>query len=94
MLFRSDADARCTVYAARPLPCRAWTATDEARCAEPGPLGIAFDRQAFLLGLGAASALRGDGPEPRELRAALAAVLAADEAGVAAAFDGARLAGA
>ena len=88
-----DPQRRCSVYAARPLPCRAWTSTDADRCATPGPLGIPLDRAAFLAGLGAASALRSDGPEPRELRSAMAALLKASEADLEQAFRAARPAG-
>lgn len=88
-----DPQQRCSLYIARPLPCRAWTSTDADRCAAPGPLGIPFDRAAFLAGLGAASALRSDGPEPRELRSALASLLAAPDAEPAHAFGQARAAG-
>jgi len=81
---------RCAVYAARPLPCRGWRSADANACAAAAA-EVPFDREAFLLALGAAQALGAADPAPRELRAALAAVL--DAADPAAAFARARLAG-
>jgi len=81
---------RCAVYAARPLPCRGWRSADADACAAAAA-EVPFDREAFLLALGAAQALGASDPAPRELRAALAAVL--DAADPAAAFARARLAG-
>jgi hypothetical protein len=84
------AQDRCAVYAARPLPCRGWRSADADACAAAAA-EVPFDREAFLQALGAAQALGAGDPAPRELRAALAAVL--DAADPAAAFARARLAG-
>lgn len=70
------ADGSCTVYGARPLACRAFGSTDADACrrlAAGERVDLPFDRAAFGLGLGIGQALGGD---HRELRAALAAILA------------------
>jgi hypothetical protein len=86
-------DGRCAVYDARPLPCRALASADAAACADAlaGASGavVPRDEVAWWRGLGLAAAADGE-LGPRELRSALAAVLAA-RAGVAAvAFAGSR----
>lgn len=84
-------DGRCSLYAARPLPCRALLSADAEACAAPERHGgVPFDRPAFLSGLALGQVLAGTGGH-RELRSALAAVLAA--ADPAPAFAAARPAG-
>jgi hypothetical protein len=86
---------RCSVYGSRPLACRAWGSADAAACAQHlagKAVPLPFDEAAFAAGLGVAAALDGGGGH-RELRSALAAVLAVPPAGAAAAFAGARPAG-
>ena len=97
-------DGACAVYEARPLPCRALFSADADACradaaGQPLPGGVPFDAAAFAAGLGAAAALalaagpRGWPTQRRELRSALAAVLACSAAGMAAmaaAFQAAR----
>lgn len=88
----------CLVHAARPLPCRALASRDAAACAAglAGRGDVPVDDAAFLLGLGAASALAAaEVPAgTRELRSALAAVLrAGDPPAREAAFAAARPAG-
>jgi hypothetical protein len=74
-------DRRCCVHDARPLPCRALASTDADACARGlrGSANVPVDDAAFVRGLGAAAALAAaDAPVGRrELRSALAAVLAA-----------------
>lgn len=89
-------DGRCTAYAARPLPCRAMASRDADACAQAlagGPTPP-LDAVAFWRGLGAADTLaQASAPTgSRELRSALAALLAADANGSdpAAAFAAAR----
>ncbi|MFM1871391.1 MAG: hypothetical protein RL398_813 [Planctomycetota bacterium] len=91
-------DGTCSVYESRPLPCRAMASTDAEACAgalrngPPPPI----DGEAFWRGLGAASALDARRPNvsARELRSALAALLAtapeATEAACEAAFTASR----
>lgn len=103
-------DEACAAHAARPLPCRALASRDAAACAQAlaGPGDVPTDGEAFWRGLGAAATLgaapwgvhapTADTPLPtgsRELRAAVAAVLAAgdDLRQAAAAFTQARPAG-
>ena len=88
-------DGRCSTYAARPLPCRALVSSDAAACAEAlhGGGAAPRDEVAFWRGLGAAATLAAHEPAgSRELRSALAALLAVgDEPGAAAiAFRAAR----
>ena len=96
-------DGACAAYAARPLPCRALASADAAACerALTTRSPVPRDDEAFGIGLGAASALASTSTT-RELRAAVAALLALahDSAGAAAAlearraaFDAARAAG-
>lgn len=91
------ADDACLCHPARPLPCRALASSDAGAC-ERGLHGrgdVPVDEAAFWRGLGAASALA-DTAAPvgsRELRSALAAVLAAAPEDAAAAFVAARPAG-
>lgn len=91
------ADDACLIHPARPLPCRALASSDAAAC-ERGLHGrgdVPVDDVAFWRGLGAASALAAAAAPlgSRELRSALAAVLAAAPADDAAAFLAARPAG-
>jgi hypothetical protein len=89
---------RCAAYAARPLPCRALASADASACAAAaaGERGAAAPRDevAWWRGLGLAAALDADADAdtagPRELRSALAAVLAAPAATQAAAFANSR----
>ena len=89
---------RCAAHTARPMPCRALGSTDADACAAAlrGPAAVPRDEAAWWRGLGAAAALAsaGNGGETiagsRELRAALAAVMAATPAAAAAAFLAAR----
>lgn len=84
-------DAACAAYAARPAPCRALASADAAACerALHGDPDVPRDEAAYWRGLGVARWLAADPPAGRrELRAALAAVLAADDP--AAAFAAAR----
>lgn len=88
-------DGRCAVYDARPLPCRALASADATACAEalsPAPAAaVPRDEVAWWRGLGLAAALdAGSDVAPRELRSALAAVLAAPSGGEVAAFAGSR----
>ena len=88
-------DGRCAAYAARPLPCRALASADATACAAAldgdAATAVPRDEMAWWRGLGLAAALDGDGTVgPRELRSALAAVLAAPPADAAAAFAGSR----
>lgn len=91
-LLRENA---CASYDVRPTPCRALRSFDAEACERSlrEPTTVPRDEAAWWRGLGAASALD-DGLGPRELRSALAAVLAlGDEAApeaLAAAFAGAR----
>lgn len=87
-------DGRCSVYAARPLPCRAWASFDADACARHsrGVGDIPCDTEAFALGLGASAGLGPDGQA--ELRSALAALLTAPTPDAARAFAAARRAGA
>jgi Fe-S-cluster containining protein len=84
---------RCLLYAVRPLPCRAFASLDATACATPSPLGIPIDSEAFLIGLGAVSALQAGGPEPRELRAALTALFSTVGPDADSAFGRARVSG-
>ena len=90
------AEDACVIHPSRPLPCRALASSDAAAC-ERGLHGrgdVPVDEAAFWRGLGAASALAAAAPlGSRELRNALAAVLAASPAAAAAAFLAARPAG-
>jgi hypothetical protein len=73
-------DAACAAYAARPAPCRALASADAAACerALSGDPDVPRDEAAYWRGLGVAHWLAADVPAGRrELRAALAAVLAA-----------------
>lgn len=86
----------CAAYAVRPLPCRALASRDDVACgralAAPATAEVPRDEAAFWRGLGAAAALAGtNGLGTRELRAAVAALLALGE--TAAAFTRARPAG-
>ena len=90
----------CVAHAERPLACRALASSDDAACAGavhgPGPVPV--DETAWWRGAGAGAALAAAEPGAaghRELRSALAAVLAAlDRAeDPAAAFSAARRAG-
>lgn len=88
-------DGRCAVYAARPLPCRALASADATACADAlspaRTVAVPRDEAAWWRGLGLAAALDADRDiGPRELRSALAAVLAAPAGGEAAAFVGSR----
>lgn len=87
-------DRACSVHASRPLPCRALASSDAAACARglSGTADVPVDDTAFVLGLGAGTALATADAPPghRELRGALAAVLTAALAGRAAAFAAAR----
>jgi hypothetical protein len=72
------ADGRCTVYAVRPLPCRALASADAGACraALTGPTFVPRDEVAFFRGLGAACVLAAEHPAgSRELRSAVAALL-------------------
>jgi Fe-S-cluster containining protein len=90
------AEGACQVHAARPLPCRALASTDAESCARglSSTGNVALDDEAFWRGLGAAAALAAAEPGltagTRELRAAVAAVLASPPADAAAAFAAAR----
>lgn len=70
-------DGRCARYEARPTPCRALRSFDADRCerALTGPVEVPRDESGWWRGLGAA-ALLDDEHGPRELRSALAALLA------------------
>ena len=70
-------DGRCAVYEARPTPCRALLSADAQACAQAlsTPTRVPRDEAAWWRGLGAASLLDG-AFGARELRSALAAVLA------------------
>lgn len=84
-------DSTCAAYAARPAPCRALASADAAACerALAGDPDVPRDEAAYWRGLGVAHWLAADPPAGRrELRAALAAVLAAGDP--AAAFAAAR----
>lgn len=100
------ADGACVAHPSRPLPCRALASADELACARAVAAPqrpVPIDVEAFYCGLGAAAALATFGADDhptaptgtRELRAALAAVLAAggDRSEAAAAFMAARSAG-
>jgi Fe-S-cluster containining protein len=96
------ADRRCRVYAARPLPCRAFRSADARACerafaAGGAALPPATDGAGLRAGRGATAALATAGGAPlpgvRELRSALAALFATadrDLLAVAHAFAGAR----
>ncbi|MBK8098020.1 MAG: YkgJ family cysteine cluster protein [Planctomycetes bacterium] len=86
-------DGRCSVYAARPLPCRSWASFDATACERHsrGAGDIPCDTDAFALGLGASAGLGPDGQA--ELRSALAAMLHAEPDDVERAFAAARRAG-
>lgn len=89
-------DGACAAYTIRPLPCRALASRDDAACARalaaPGTADVPRDEAAFWRGLGASAALAGtNGLGTRELRAAVAALLALGE--TATAFARARPAG-
>jgi len=81
---------RCAAYDARPLPCRALASADATACdrALTARVPVPRDDEAFAIGLGATTALgagavnrAGDAePDTRELRAAVAALLALDTA--------------
>lgn len=88
-------DGRCAVYDARPLPCRALASADATACAEalePAcAVAVPRDEAAWWRGLGLAAALdAGNDVAPRELRSALAAVMAAPAGAESAAFAGCR----
>ncbi|MFN6192820.1 MAG: hypothetical protein ACK5BN_03245 [Planctomycetota bacterium] len=88
-------DGRCAVSDARPLPCRALASADATACRDAlaGVREVAVPRveAAWWRGLGLAAALDAEAADgPRELRSALAAVLAAPPAGRAAAFAGSK----
>lgn len=88
-------DAACAVHDVRPLPCRALGSRDAAACAAAltGDAEVPRDEVAFWRGLGAGAALGAGVPAGvRELRSALAAVLAAPADPVSA-FAAARAAG-
>ncbi|MBL9078544.1 MAG: YkgJ family cysteine cluster protein [Planctomycetes bacterium] len=93
-----DGESACTVHAARPLPCRALASSDAGACAAAlrGSAPVPCDEAAFWRGLGAGDVLAQDAAAPghRELRSALAALLAAGPTGRAAAFLAARPVGA
>ena len=86
-------DGRCSVYDARPLPCRSWASFDAEACERHsrGVGDIPCDTDAFALGLGASAGL-GPGGQA-ELRSALAAMLHADPVDAERAFASARRAG-
>lgn len=68
---------RCSVYAARPLPCRALASSDANACAAAlhGTGAVPRDEVAFWRGVGAVAALGRDEPAgSRELRSALLAL--------------------
>jgi hypothetical protein len=86
-------DGACAAYANRPLPCRALASSDANACAAAllGPARVPTDDTAFVRGLGAAAALAAELPGgTRELRAALAHVIAAPSDARATAFAAAR----
>ncbi len=91
------ADGACAVHAARPLPCRALASSDADACARAlhAPVVVPFDGDAMWRGLGAGDVLaQAEAPAGhRELRSALAGVLAAPPAGRAVAFLAARAVG-
>ncbi|MBX3463123.1 MAG: YkgJ family cysteine cluster protein [Planctomycetes bacterium] len=91
------AGGACAAYAARPLACRALASRDRSACARAlqGPAAVPIDEPAFWRGLGAGDVLAAaeGAAGHRELRAALAAVLAAAPQHQAAAFGAARPAG-
>jgi len=93
-------DDRCSVYDARPVPCRSFASFDRDACERNhrGAGDIPMDSEALAAGLGASAALAQATPngDARELRAAMAAVLAVpphDAAAKHAAFLAARRAG-
>lgn len=71
---------QCRVHGDRPLPCRALASSDANSCAaaRDGATLVPRDEEAYWRGLGASHALAGELGH-RELRAALAAVLATAE---------------
>ncbi|MBK8978716.1 MAG: YkgJ family cysteine cluster protein [Planctomycetes bacterium] len=78
------ADARCTVYAVRPLPCRGWTSTDRRGCewehqglgGTPRPEPTVFPTHLGLArALAEHGAREGVGDATTELHAALAHLL-------------------
>jgi hypothetical protein len=88
-------DGACSCYERRPMPCRALASRDADACARAvdGLDAAPRDEAGWWRGLGGAAALD-QGLGPRELRAALAALLslgaAPSRASVEAAFSGAR----
>jgi hypothetical protein len=82
-------DGRCAAYDARPIPCRALSSSDAAACAAAlaGPAEVPRDEEAWWRGLGAAAVLARDGGgATRELRSAVAALLACEQGSEASAF--------
>jgi hypothetical protein len=79
-LLEGDA---CAVYAARPLPCRSLASRDARACAAAlagDAVAVPRDEARYWRGLGAGAELaRRDGIPPRELRAAVAALLGAPD---------------
>lgn len=83
------ADGRCAAYDARPVPCRALASGDADACAAAlaGPVEVPRDEEAWWRGLGAAAVLAQDGGgATRELRSAVAALLACEAGSEASAF--------
>ena len=74
------AEGRCARYDARPTPCRALRSFDADACkgALQGTHAVPRDERAWWRGLGAAAALDGE-IGPRELRSAVASLLALDD---------------
>ncbi|MFK7741099.1 MAG: YkgJ family cysteine cluster protein [Planctomycetota bacterium] len=88
-----DRSQRCSLYEARPMPCRALGSKDAKACesALTKPTAVVRDEAAWWRGLGAARALGDLSPHgSRELRSALAAMLHAEPDAQAAAFLSAR----
>ena len=89
-----DGEGACSVYADRPIPCRALGSLDALACADPRRHAtVPLDEQAFLNGLAASAQLATDLGH-RELRSALAAVLQVAPQDAPTAFASARCAGA
>ncbi|MEC7584949.1 MAG: YkgJ family cysteine cluster protein [Planctomycetota bacterium] len=88
-----DEQGACSLYAERPIPCRALGSLDAQACKEPRRHAkVPFDEAAFLTGL-AAGAHLADELGHRELRSALAAILQAGPDGARGAFATARSVG-
>ncbi|MEC7583266.1 MAG: YkgJ family cysteine cluster protein [Planctomycetota bacterium] len=88
-----DEHGACSLYAERPIPCRALGSLDASACEDPGRHArIPFDEPAFLAGLAAGSLVAGEVGH-RELRSGLAAVLQASNEAAREAFAAARRVG-